>query len=480
MQQDEHEFTVTPSNSALIYFFVFFSGFALLATEIIGPRLFASLFGNTTVIWATIISVTLFGISLGYYIGGRIPWEQIRRTMFVVLLLNAGWLLAVSWIIWELPAQIAAGGYSTVLVTAAVAFIAPALFFSTASPVSINILTHNRPTDPVPRIVGNVLAVSTIGSVSGALAAAFYLIPWVGLSLSLQVFAFISALFAFYFAPRGLRLLAVPVAVACLFVPQPTYEWSGGGTLLEQREGYYQTIRVYSDGSTFVRMHLGPTYESEMSLLTGEPNFGYARTMIDLTGDASNKEILIIGGAGHSQARALEARGANVTEVEIDPFVIQLSDKHFGPIEGKVVAQDGRAFVEQASQNQYDFVLIDAYNGPASIPPQLTTVEFFRAVDATLKPGGRVIFNFIGSPSGPRSASFRAIATTLSEVFTDTRASVTQGNTLQNIIFVASQEYMSDNGYSQVPNDGVLLTDNRNPIEIFLEQARIGTSYFRR
>src|SRR5690606_32406698 len=116
-----------------------------------------------------------------------------------------------------------------------------------------------------------------------------------------------------------------------------------------------------------------------------------ARTMIDLTGDASNKEILIIGGAGHSQARALEARGANVTEVEIDPFVIQLSDKHFGPIEGKVVAQDGRAFVEQASQNQYDFVLIDAYNGPASIPPQLTTVEFFRAVDATLKPGGRVI-----------------------------------------------------------------------------------------
>jgi len=479
LRQGDRNLPILPSDPALIYLFAFFSGFANLATEVIGPRLFASLFGNTTVIWATIISVTLFGISLGYYLGGRIPREQIRKTVSAVLLVNAGWLLAISWIIWELPAQISNRGYAAVLLTATLAFTAPALFFGTASPVAINILARDKPAHRVPRIVGNVLATSTIGSVSGALAAAFYLIPWVGLSLSLRIFALISVLFALYFAPFKLRLFSIPAFLICLTVPQPTYEWLGGATLLEQREGYYQTIRVYSDKSTFVRMHLGPTYESEMSLLTGEPNFGYARRMVELAGDVGNKEILIIGGAGHSQARALEARGAIVTEVEIDPIVIQLSDRYFGPIKGKVVAQDGRAFVEQSDQNQYDIILIDAYNGPASIPYQLATVEFFQALDSTLRPGGRVIFNFIGRPSGPGSASFKAIATTLSEVFADTRASATGGNVLQNIIFVASQEPMLDSSYPRAPDDGVLLTDNRNPVEIFLEQAR-RDSYFHR
>ncbi len=56
-------------HSPVIFLFVFFSGFASLATEIIGPRLFSSLFGYTTQIWAAIISVTLLGISVGYYLG---------------------------------------------------------------------------------------------------------------------------------------------------------------------------------------------------------------------------------------------------------------------------------------------------------------------------------------------------------------------------------------------------------------------------
>lgn len=483
MQENERVSERERWNRGIIYLFVFCSGFALLATEIIGPRLFSSLFGDTTVIWAIIISVTLLGISLGYYLGGRIAYEKIRRTMFGVLLLNAVWLVGISWIVWELPVSLALGGYGAVLVTAAAAFVVPALLFSTASPVAINILTHGRRAEDAPRVVGNVLAVGTLGSVSGALAAAFYLIPWVGLSLSLQLFAAGLGLFAVYFAPRRARLLALPFVVGALLVPQPSFQWSagvGGAQLLAQREGYYQTIRVYSDNETFVRMHLGPTYESEMSLLTGEPNFGYARMMVELAGDVQGKDVLVIGGAGHSQARALERRGARVTEVEIDPFVIALSDEHFGEIEGRVVAQDGRAFVAQAAAHSFDLVLIDAYNGPASVPPQLTTLEFFREVDAVLKPGGRMLYNFIGSPTGPQSASYRAIGATMAAVFGDTRASSTVGQGLQNIVFVASQTPVNDLAYETFAADGVVLTDDRNPIEVFLEEARSGISYFRR
>jgi spermidine synthase len=144
-------------------------------------------------------------------------------------------------------------------------------------------------------------------------------------------------------------------------------------------------------------MRLGPTYETAFNRVTGEPGFGYAREMIALAGDVRGKRVLIIGGAGHSQAHALELRGAVVTEAEIDPLVVEASDAHFGPIEGTVVVGDGRAVVQRAAPESFDAVLIDAYNGPASVPAQLTTVEFFAAVRRALAADGRMLLNFIGS-----------------------------------------------------------------------------------
>ncbi|MFW5691445.1 MAG: hypothetical protein ACOCXZ_02980, partial [Chloroflexota bacterium] len=61
-----------------IYALVFFGGFANLAAEIIGPRMFASLFGNTNIVWAVMISVTLVGLSVGYTIGGRVQQARAR------------------------------------------------------------------------------------------------------------------------------------------------------------------------------------------------------------------------------------------------------------------------------------------------------------------------------------------------------------------------------------------------------------------
>lgn len=466
----------------IIYAFVFFCGFANLATEIIAPRLFSSLFGSTTIIWAIIISVTLIGISIGYYVGGRIRYERIHRIIPILLLINAGWLLAISWIIWGMPTVFKHVTHFSVLITAIVALLPPAVLFSVAAPVAINIMTHKTSSQQPQKVAGNIFALSTVGSVSGALVAAFYLIPWVGLSQSLQLFAFIAVVFSGYFFSKRMRMIALLALIICLFIPQPSFQWSGSRlTLLEQREGYYQTIRVYSKDSSLIVMYLGPTSESSMNLQTHEPWFGYAKTMVKLTGDdVKDKQILIIGGAGHSQARALEKRGARVTEVEIDPMVIALSNKYFGPIQGKVILQDGRTVIQNTKDNEFDFILIDAFTGPASLPPQLTTAEFFQGVSRVLKPRGRMIYNFIGPAAGPNSNAFKALSTTMSSVFADVRASSILNQYKHNIIFVAAQSYMADLKYPTAPKGGVVLTDNHNPIEIFFEQARGGKLYFRR
>jgi spermidine synthase len=453
----------------LVYFLVFFCGFANLAIEIIGPRLFASLFGNTTEIWAIIISVTLIGISAGYAIGGRINKKIIIKIIPIILVFNAFWLIALSWIIWKLPSffiNTILGMNNIIIITASLSFFIPSMLFSMISPLAISILTITQ------QRIGNIYAVGTIGSVAGALSAAFWFIPWVGLSSSLRAFAIILIILALFFIPTRIKFVGLICLLLVFFLPLPTYQWSDNSSeyLLTQLEGYYQTIRVYSDDQTFIRMHLGPTYETKMSMATKEPLFGYAIQMVNLIGDARDKKILVIGGAGHTQARALERRGAFVTEVEIDPIVAKISDEYFGKINGNVIIQDGRAFLEQTTE-KFDFILVDAYNGPASIPSQLTTKEFFEAAKECLSPDGSIIYNFIGVPSGPKSNSYQAFSATISSAFQYTYVSRNFGDIPMNLIFLGSKSPINTN-FPQPPKNGVILTDERNPIEIYFSEAR--------
>ncbi len=475
----------------ILYVLVFFGGFANLAAEIIGPRMFASLFGNTTTVWAVMISVTLVGLSVGYAIGGRIQAEKARGLLPAVLLVNAVWLLIIGWVIWEVPAAAVAGGTridaSMLLTVSSGAFFVPSVLFGMISPVTITLLSAEKATTNSSETVGNVYAIGTVGSVAGALSAAFFLIPWVGLTQSLQVFAAGLVLFAAYFWADRWRYAVAAAAVIPLIVPQPGFVWreDDGLELLAQREGYYQTVRVYANDE-FVQMHLGPTFHSRMDLETGLPTFSYAQTMLDLIpDDVSDQHTLIIGGAGHSLARELERRGATTVEVEIDPVVVDLSDEYFGTIDGEIVIQDGRVYMAGVPAGSFDFVIVDAFDGAATVPPQLTTQEFFQEAARALTPEGVLYYNFVGTPEGERNRSFKAIATTMDAVFASVGARSSRGDGLlqgedsQNIIFVASNGSLGALPLSPVPDDGTLLTDNNNPMEIFLAEAR-DFIYYRR
>lgn len=464
---------------------VFFGGFANLATEIIGPRMFASMYGTATIIWAIIISVTLVGLSVGYSFGGRVPPSQVPRVLFWVLIANAIWLVCVSWLVWLIPA---AGGVSFIVITttATAAFFMPSVLFGMITPMTIAYLSEQVEPEQIAPLAGNLYAVGTVGSVLGALTAAFFWIPYIGLSLSLRIFALILIAFAIIF-DRQRRALLVGVVLVVGFFPQPRWEWADTAnlTLIAQREGYYQTIRVYAEGDDYLQMNLGPTFHSKIDLRTGEPAYRYAQNIMrlvdDFSPDLTNQRVLVIGGAGHAMAHALERRGASVVEVEIDPVVVQLSDEHFGTIDGEVVVMDGRAYVEQATPNSFDIVIVDAFDGGVGVPPQMTSREFYEAVARILTDEGAMFYNFIGSPEGRLSMSYRAMATTMRPAFGDSGALFTRDDLTdrQNILFVASPSSIAPLELSTLTDDGWILTDDRNPMEMLHEQSREGI-YFQR
>jgi len=86
-----------------------------------------------------------------------------------------------------------------------------------------------------------------------------------------------------------------------------------------------------------------------------------------------------------------------------------------------------------------DLVVVDIFSGPQT-PAHVTTVEFYRAVSALLKPDGILVANIA---DGPGLAFARGQAATLAEVFDHVAAlaetQVLKGRRFGNVVMVASQ-----------------------------------------
>ena len=117
--------------------------------------------------------------------------------------------------------------------------------------------------------------------------------------------------------------------------------------------------------------------------------------------DRSPARVLFLGLGTGSMPRFLAERypAAEIDVVEIDPEVPPLAERFFrfrpGPRLRLRVA-DAADFVRE-EHPPYDLVVLDACFGPDP-PPQLSTVEFFRALRGLLAPGGVLVAN-LASPA---------------------------------------------------------------------------------
>ena len=57
--------------TALEYVIAGWSGFFVMAVELLGGRLLAPTFGSSIYVWGAIITVFMLALSLGYLAGGR-------------------------------------------------------------------------------------------------------------------------------------------------------------------------------------------------------------------------------------------------------------------------------------------------------------------------------------------------------------------------------------------------------------------------
>jgi spermidine synthase len=279
----------------------------------------------------------------------------------------------------------------------------------------------------VGRAAGWVSAVSTAGSVAGALAAGFWLIPNFSVSVLLGVLgAGLGALAAYcLWSGRGGAKAAVLLLAASLFSGAWTAqrERPAGAAVRFHAKSFYGDLMVVDAESWGKRIfYIDGMPNTVVDLKTLESTSDYIRSFefLPFMRPEGKKALLIGLGGGGLVERYRRYYGVETDAVEIDGKVVEVAKAWFAfQPSGKVLLEDGRRVLERAGE-PYDFIVIDAFNGDQH-PFHLFTCEAFKAAAKRLKGDGVFAMNVIGFALGPKADLRRSVERTLRETFPNVR-----------------------------------------------------------
>ncbi len=407
---------------------IFITGAVTLSLEVLASRIMTPYFGVSLYIWAGILSITLIFLALGYQLGGWISQRRDRDGLQLILLAAPLWAAlsivgatAIYPVVFPLLSKINLIIASFVGGTILLAL--PLVVLSAMNPLLIALARDAKSTGDGG--AGRIFFISTVGSVAGVLMTAFLLIPnltnfrallWMSLGLGLVVggMAFLTQGIS---GSHKRRLICGCVMVSLL----------SGGLLAVQRS-YLKVIAGMSDISkNFKQLAEDTSVLGNIKVLAVYPEGegrkpalaylqdGIIQNMVTSDGQVldhtafmvrlidayapSAHNALVLGVAAGMIPRYLQRKGVKTTAVEINPNSLAAATEFFDfdPRGVNIFVEDARTFVRR-HKDAYDLVVTDLFQGDCT-PDYLLTLEFFREVQACLRPGGVVIINTYFDPA---------------------------------------------------------------------------------
>lgn len=461
--------------TSLAYLVAFVGGACTLVIEIIGPRLLSRLYGSTNLVWAAMVLVTLGGLALGYCLGSRwIP--RVRIALSAVLAAAGVWIAFIPAIMFMVSLAISGFGIGTILIVTSTLFLVPSILFGMVTPLCMKMgqLPGSSVVSQVE--VGNLFALSTVGSIVGGLATAFWGVQHLGIRATLAIVTTLLILASVLVQMKSLPVLIVAAPGYFLW---PERSVDPGTSLIAMEETAYQSVVVVSSNAgSIVTMSLGATREelfcdSAFDVTTHSVVLPYAQDIIRVCNYIPRARVLIIGGAGNALALHLEGQGYQVDTVELDSAVIRMSNNYFGEPKGQSICGDGRAFVRGCQKARYDIIIVDAFCGPTQIPLQMTTSEWFRELRSIVAQDGMVICNVIGAMSGELAEGPGILCAGMEGMFPycyllpsveKSRASTI----CQNVLLIGSLVPRQLIGFEYTSGDRRPATDDRNGMDLIM------------
>ncbi|MFH1661961.1 MAG: fused MFS/spermidine synthase [Candidatus Falkowbacteria bacterium] len=481
---------------------VFICGAAVMILEMVGSRILAPYLGTSIVVWTSLIGIILGCLSIGYWYGGKFADKNPNYKMFsFVIFLGAiftGLIVFIKSFILIFILQNTSNIYLGTILSTISFFAIPSILLGMVSPYAVRLKMHA--VSESGATVGNLYAISTIGSIVGTFAAGFFLIPFFGsinIIFFLSIILILTSVLAYAKNFIKTKIAGVLFFLLCFIVSSSLASASRENGLIDI-DTQYNKIWIYKsiDKKTqrpILNLVTDPFVKQSAMFLDNDDDLVFDYAKFYRLADHFKKDInhsLIIGGAAYSFPKDYLRKypDAKIDVVEIDPELTEIAKKYFNLKDDprlKIYHEDGRTFLNKI-KNKYDVIYGDAFTSHISIPYQLTTKEAVEKIYNALNNNGIALINIISAIEGRKGEFLRAEYLTYKNVFPQVYLFPVRepenGEEVQNIMLVAlkseeapvfkndNQElnkYLENLWTKEIDEDMPILIDDYAPVDFY-------------
>jgi len=457
-----------------LYLTVFISGAAVLILEILGTRIIAPFYGSTIFVWSSLIVVTLGFLSLGYFFGGKLADKNPEtKLLYRVILISAFFISLILKI--DQPVLIftdRVGLKYGPLVASLILFAPSFLTLGMITPIAIRLISKN--VKKSGRTAGKIFAISTLGSVAGALLAGFFLLPTFSLT---QIFITMSIILATvsvvgFFEKRHFSLFVV-FLFSVVFVPKIQGKIPNTLEMLYHKQSFFGDIKVVGSRN-FRCLFVNGIGQTCMNLNSPqEPKVLFVKQTADLMQALpGGSKTLLLGLAGGAIVNVVP-RNIDMDIVELDPVMREIAQDYFEVSleEKNLFIDDARRFLRKSPSNVYDLVLVDTSLG-ANLPYYMYSSESFFEMKRVVKDGGLVVLHIEVSSDTNEDLFVASILKTASLFFENVELYSSHPVLFSNsIIYLYGENSPIANvsnhyhKFEMEERNEVIVSDNFNPLE---------------
>lgn len=398
----------------LLFIKIAFTGAIVLALELVASRILTPFFGVSLNVWASILSVTLIALAIGYKFGGYIS-NKLKANYLVLYFISSGalagvWLNIALYTYPQVLIYLSTLGFvtGTILSCFYIMFI-PLVIYSSLNTVLVSIISIQRDTSSVEskdHKTGSILFVSTVGSVLGVFITAYIILNIFSNYVSYAIISTASS-----FASLALcatvnnltkknKIIIISASILLIFMSANVIikgeQWHNLTYIDKEKNEWKVVSRVpsYYGNHTIVDFKSVKGFEWRGLLTSGLINnkmtekgkgnsyspYSYVFEALSFSSYIKPKTALVLGLGVGIVPRFLANNGVDVQVVDIDKATLKIAKKYFSLDDSKlkINISDARTFIRECPQT-YDVVFVDIFQGDG-IPSHVVSSEFFNDI----------------------------------------------------------------------------------------------------
>lgn len=404
---------------------VLVAGFCGMAMEVLWTRVLVFVLETSAYAFACMLTCFILGIALGSLLSSVVLVPRLKDPIFgfaaiefalALSLLGSigmlGWLWHVDALVLKhvVDWKISFAGDTVVhfIDTLLVMFV-PTVLMGMVFPLAVRICAPAWET--VGRRVGQVYAADTVGSVLGASAAGFLMVPWLGLRNSFLVVVAILFLLAtvlvalsdkrrFGLAVAGAVISTALIAVSMLAIPHDvflqtmnTYHHPSKIVFIHDDATGTVTVHDLPDGDRLIAVDGVDVAGMDLMLRTTQKLQAYAPLFVH----EDPQDVVQIGyGSGETCGIGLDFGIARYTIVDVCPgvfeagaFFEEINRRSYANPNLRKIIMDGKNFIKM-TEEKFDVIMNDSTYPGTTGSSALYSYEHFKACRERLKPNGVV------------------------------------------------------------------------------------------